>query len=78
MIAVDRLLLHASGGHGGLVAPCCKFDSVGAGAESSLSRLQFARSRLAPGAPGSLDPAADPDLGPSAEMSARGDEHVAR
>jgi hypothetical protein len=54
--------------------PCCKFGSAGAGAESALSRLQFARSRLAPGASGSLDPAADPDLGPSAEMRACGEE----
>jgi hypothetical protein len=50
-----------------------KFGSAGAGAESPLSRLQLARSRLAPGASGWLDPAADPDPGPSAEMRACGD-----
>ena len=46
----------------------CKFGSAGAGAESPLSRLQFARSRLAPRASGWLDPAVDPDPRPSAEM----------
>ena len=42
----------------------------------SLNRLQFARSRLAPAASGSLDPGADPDLAPSAEMRACGDKRV--
>jgi hypothetical protein len=51
----------------------CKFGSAGAGAESPLSRLQLVRGRLALGALGWLDPAADPDPGPSAEMRACGD-----
>jgi hypothetical protein len=46
----------------------CMFGSPGAGAKSPLSRLQFARSRLAPRASGWLNPAVDPDPRPSAEM----------
>jgi hypothetical protein len=54
-----------------------KFWSAGVGAESPRSRLQLARSRLAPGASGWLDPAVDPDPRPSAEMRACG-EHQGR
>jgi hypothetical protein len=43
---------------------------------SPLSRLQFARCRLAPRASGWLDPAVDPDAGPSAEMRACGESQV--
>ncbi len=55
----------------------CKFGSAGAGAESPLSRLELARSRLALGASGCLDSAAYPDSGQSAEMRACGDERDA-
>ena len=53
-----------------------KFGSAGASASAAppLSRLQLARSRLAPRAPGWLDPGGRPDPGPSAEMRARSEE----
>jgi hypothetical protein len=56
----------------------CKFGSARAGAESPLSCLQLARSWLAPGASGWLDPEADPESGPSAVMRACGEFGVSR
>jgi hypothetical protein len=54
-----------------------KIGSGGGGAESALSRLQLARSRLAPGALGSLDPPADPCPGAKRRDARLGDQQDA-
>jgi hypothetical protein len=57
-------LLDASGDHGGLVASSLQVRvAQSAGVESLLSRLQLARTRLAPGASGWLDPPPQASLG---------------
>ena len=71
---VVALAADASRSHGGPWPLRCNFESVGA--ESPLSPLQLARSRLAPRASGWLDPAVDPDSVPSAEMRACGELRV--
>jgi hypothetical protein len=58
----------------------CKFGSAGAADSVHSAAQPLARSRLAlaPGASGWLDPAADPDREPSAEMRGCGDEQGAQ
>lgn len=62
------LLLKAQTGHGGPWPLRSRIGDAGADADVPVSRLSLARRRIAMGASCWLDPAADPDPGPSAQM----------